>query len=113
MKRTSLPFRAISKITWCRSTQSCSAGPIGIQHQPDDLLVRDDFNEPLPGIVDVLVPVGEFVAELCSAALDVSRPPSADIGDGVKNLFRRLVDREGRGEALDGHLKLLFVLLTG
>jgi hypothetical protein len=53
--------------------------------------------------VDVLVPVGEFVAELCSAALDVSRPPSADIGDGVKNLFRRLVDREGRGEALDGY----------
>jgi hypothetical protein len=44
-------------------------------------------------VVEILVAVGEDIAELFCAALDVTAPPFARIDDGAENRLRILVDR--------------------
>jgi len=56
--------------------------------------------------VKFFVAVGEFIAGPAGLAVDLPRPPSADVGDGLEDLGRRLVDREGGGEVIHGVLRV-------
>src|SRR5262249_39726279 len=82
----------------------------GIQDVPDDLFPGHGFGDLLLGIVCAGDAVGELVAELLGVALHLSRPPSADIADGVEDSFRGLVHGEGGSEIVVLHRSFLLCL---
>ena len=65
---------------------------VAVEHVPGDPPTGDQFGDPLGAAVLVLVAVGELVAELVGAALDISCPPAADVVDGGEDLVRGLVE---------------------
>jgi hypothetical protein len=74
-----------------------------VAHVPYDFLARHEFSDLLGAAMEILVPISKLGAKLVGVAINVTRPPGAHIGDGVKDLFRRLVDRNGRGVIPIGH----------
>src|SRR6202050_4008303 len=52
---------------------------LGIRYMPYDLLRRYEFGDLLGGAVDVLVPIGKFFAGHVGAAVDLARPPAANV----------------------------------
>lgn len=60
---------------------------IAVQHTPDDSFAGHEFGHFDLAAMDILVVVREL-AELIGVALVFSRPPSANIVDGRKDLFR-------------------------
>src|ERR1700677_3098645 len=84
-----------------------------VLHVPDNPLPRDELGDLLLGVVHVFVAVRPFVAEMVGLALDVARPPSANIVDGVEGLPGRLLDRKRESQTLLGHRLLLTLVVNG
>src|SRR5450432_1395874 len=59
---------------------------VGVQDLPDHFSVRNDLGQFLFAVMHVLVSIAEFVSQLVGAAFDFSRPPSANVDDGVEDL---------------------------
>jgi hypothetical protein len=84
---------------------------VSVKHVPRDSLARDELGDPLGAAVHVLVAVGELGPQLVGAAVDLSRPPAADVSDGGEGLLRCVVHRKGDGEVLRAHDVLRFLSL--
>src|SRR5579859_132693 len=67
---------------------------------PHDLLAGHELGDLLRRAVDVLVAVRERAAEDVGGAVDLARPPSAHVVDGVEHLLGRGVDGDAQREAL-------------
>src|SRR5262249_5637525 len=81
-----------------------------IQDMPYDLLARHQLRDLLRAAVKVLITVGELGPALVGMTVDVPRPPSTNVVDGVEHFVRRLVHGERRGVVLGGHDQLLLLL---
>ena len=76
----------------------------GVVDQPFYLFARDKLCDLVFAVMEVLVPVSEFVAFFVAVPGYLSRPPIAHIGDGVKRLLRwRVTDRYGNGKIVIFH----------
>lgn len=75
----------------------------GVDDEPDDFLAGHKFADPLLGVVDARVAIGELVAQPLAFAVDLSCPPSANVVDRVEGFRRCLLDRECAGEVLTLH----------
>jgi len=84
---------------------------VPVKHVPRDSLARDQLGDPLGAAVHVLVAVGELSPQLVGAAVDMSRPPAANVSDGGEGLLRSVVHREGDGEVVRAHDVLRFLSL--
>src|ERR1700682_1382017 len=92
------------------------AGPLGfvfgeiqlaVDDQPNDLPARDQLLDPLLGVMDVFIAIGELGAERVGAAFDVACPPSTDIVDGGEGLRGSLVYRNSCGEVIHDSVSFL------
>src|SRR5262249_33438736 len=63
---------------------------------PGDALARNELDYLDPGIVHGFIVEDELAIQHVGRALDVLRPPSADIVDGLERFIRRLSKRKGR-----------------
>src|ERR1041385_1333191 len=74
-----------------------------VAHAPHHFHPGNEFCDLDRAAMDVPMPIAELAADLVGDALDIFGPPSAHVVDGVKRVFRRLVDRESCREALVCH----------
>ena len=58
----------------------------GVHDLPDDFPIGNELGDLLLTAVDILVAIGEFVAELVGVAVDLPRPPGANVVDGGEDL---------------------------
>src|ERR1700720_177539 len=79
-----------------------------VQHEPNDFLAGNEFRNLLLGIMDVFVSIRKLIAEFAGRAVNISRPPAANIVDGGEGLFGRLVYRKDQAEILIFHDFLQF-----
>ena len=66
-----------------------------LQHVPDDLLTGHEFGDLECAAMNILEAVKENGAKPICVALNIFRPPAANIADGFEDFFRILVYCEG------------------
>src|SRR5262249_53014189 len=86
---------------------------MAVRDMPDHLLAGHPFSDLVQAAVKILVAVLELGAELVGTTVDLPRPPSPEVVDGVEDLFGRLVDHKGSGEILSAHALLRSVAFYG
>src|ERR1022692_4308842 len=67
---------------------------VAVENVPHDLFTGDQFGDLLLGVMDVLIPVRELLAESVGTPLDVSGPPSTNVIDGGEDFVRARAHRE-------------------
>ena len=72
-------------------------------YEPDDPFVGNELNQFLLAVMEIFEAIGEFLTEAIRLAFDLSRPPIADMFDGIKGLLWGLVDQDDSAKVLLFH----------
>ncbi len=62
---------------------------------PHDLFARHEFCDLLLAVMNVLIPIREHFAVLVGPPFNFSRPPAANVVNGVEDLSGTFIYREG------------------
>jgi len=78
-----------------------------VQHLPNDFLVGNELNDLHSATVDVLVMIAELGTEPVGVTINLSRPPTTDVIDGLEDFCRSLVYREAGSVVFVIHFLIL------